>query len=44
MAEAPDTLSQEAVRYDFTNLTAQHLGDCSRATELWYGSRGAFVV
>ena len=31
MAEAHDTLSQEAVRYGFTHLTAQHLAEFSKA-------------
>jgi hypothetical protein len=33
MAEAPDTLTQEAVRYGLTNLTAPHLAEFSKARE-----------
>jgi hypothetical protein len=33
MAEAHDTLIQEAVRYGLTNLTAQHLAQFSKARE-----------
>ena len=33
MAEAHDTLTQEAVRYGLTNLTAQHLAEFNKARE-----------
>jgi hypothetical protein len=33
MAEAHEALTQEAVRYGFTNLTAQHLAEFSKARE-----------
>ena len=33
MAEAHDTLSQEADRYGLINLTAQHLAEFSKARE-----------
>ena len=34
MAEAHDALTQEAVRYGFTTLTAQHLAEFSKAREV----------
>jgi hypothetical protein len=33
MAEAHDALIQEAIRYDLTHLTAQHLAQFSKARE-----------
>jgi hypothetical protein len=33
MAEVHDTLTQEAVRYGLTNLTAQHLAQFNKARE-----------
>jgi hypothetical protein len=33
MAEAPETLTQEAVRYGLINLTAEHLAQFNKARE-----------